>query len=104
MEAVEEIERFYANYVSARFVGDRLILRLRQAPAPEDLDRLNRDFADLLEHGAFEVISPTPAEVRDDDALECERLAFYPRHAYGRIRQLIDELNRLVIDETVDEQ
>ena len=104
LEAVEESERFYANYVSARFVGDRLILRLLQAPRPDDLDRLQRNFADLLEHGAFEVIAPTPAEVRDDDALECERLAFYPRHAYGRIRQLIDELNRLVIDEAADEQ
>src|SRR5262249_10225787 len=34
LEAVEEIERFYRNYDSARFVGDRLVLRVKQAPSP----------------------------------------------------------------------
>jgi uncharacterized protein (TIGR00730 family) len=98
-EAVDEIERFYANYQSARFVGERLILRLKRAPDEATLERLNQDFADLLVHGAFEVIKPTPPEVRENDALELERLAFYPEHAYGRIRQLIDELNRLAVSE-----
>jgi uncharacterized protein (TIGR00730 family) len=31
-EAADEIERFYANYQSARFIGNRLILRLNRAP------------------------------------------------------------------------
>ena len=92
-EAVEEIEHFYANYVSARFVGERLVLRLKRAPAPRQVEGLNRDFADLLQHGAFEVIPPTPAEVLGNDSLDLERVAFYPVHAYGRIRQLIDALN-----------
>ena len=56
---------------------------------------LNHDFADLLEHGAFEAIPPTPPEVSGQDALDLERVAFYPVHAYGRIRQLIDRLNAL---------
>ena len=94
-EAVEEIERFYANYVSARFVGERLVLRVKHAPTPAQVDTLNHDFADLLEHGAFEVITPTPAEVAGEDALDLERVAFYPVHAYGRIRQLINALNAL---------
>jgi uncharacterized protein (TIGR00730 family) len=92
-EAVEEIEAFYRNYQSARFVGDRLVLRLKRAPSSETLARLNADFADLLDHGAFEVIAPTAPELRDNDALEHERLAFFPVHSYGRLRQLIDELN-----------
>jgi hypothetical protein len=94
-QAVDEIERFYSNYQSARFVGERLILRLKRAPDATTLERLNRDFADLLVHGAFEVIKPTPPEVREGDSLDLERLAFYPQHAYGRIRQLIDELNAM---------
>jgi uncharacterized protein (TIGR00730 family) len=93
--AVEEIERFYRNYESARFVGDRLVLRLKRAPDDATLERLNRDFADLLMHDAFEVIGPTPPEVREHDSLESQRLAFFPNHAYGRIRQLIDALNEL---------
>jgi uncharacterized protein (TIGR00730 family) len=96
-EALEEIETFYANYRSARFVGDRLVLRLNRAPDSEAIDRLNADFADLLDHGWFEVIEPTPQERRDDDDLDAQRLAFYPEHDYGRIRELIDALNRLPV-------
>ncbi|MPZ50916.1 MAG: TIGR00730 family Rossman fold protein [Dehalococcoidia bacterium] len=92
-EAVEEIESFYRNYHSARFVGERLILRLHHAPDTEALARLNAEFADLLHHGDLEVIEPTPPEVHDNDALDLARIAFYPRHAYGRLRQLIDALN-----------
>jgi uncharacterized protein (TIGR00730 family) len=92
-EAADEIERFYANYQSARFIGNRLILRLNRAPDVQTVERLNREFADLLTEGSFEVIEPTTAEVRDNDALALERLAFYPQHAYGRIRELIDVLN-----------
>ena len=94
-EAVDEIERFYANYRSARFVGDRLVLRLNRAPDEEALSRINADFAGLLDHGAFEVIGPTPPELKEGDDLEARRLAFYPVHAYGRLRELIDALNRL---------
>jgi uncharacterized protein (TIGR00730 family) len=94
-EAADEIEHFYRNYNSARFIGNRLILRINRAPDEATLAGLNTEFADLLTEGAFEVIDPTPTEVRDHDALELKRLACYPRHAYGRIRQLIDALNEL---------
>jgi hypothetical protein len=97
-EAVQEIERFYRNYRSARFIGNRLILRLVRAPEAEALAKINADFADLLTEGSFEVIPPTPAEIRDEDALDCQRLAFYPMHSYGRIRELIDVLNQLPLD------
>jgi hypothetical protein len=94
-DAVEEIERFYSNYQSARFVGERLVLRMLRAPGSTELKRINRDYADLLEHGEFEVIGPTPPEVREHDEIDCQRLAFFPVHAYGRLRELIDDLNRL---------
>ena len=96
-EALEEIETFYSNYRSARFIGERLVLRLNRAPDPETIERLEIEFADLLDHGSFEVIAPTSQERRDEDELEAKRLAFYPRHEYGRIRQLIDALNRLPV-------
>jgi uncharacterized protein (TIGR00730 family) len=95
VEAVDEIIRFYANYRSARFVGNRLILRMLRAPDEALLERLNEDFSDLLTHGRFEVVEPAPAEVRDNDDLEFERLAFYPEHSYGRIRQVIDLINEI---------
>ena len=103
-EAVEEIERFYTNYVNARFVGERLVLRLKYAPDAAALERLNREFSDLIEFGAIEVIEPLPPEVRDEDFLQYSRVALYPRHAYGRIRQLVDALNDLHVGPVRDEE
>ncbi len=54
-EAIAIIERFYSNYDSARYVGERLVLRVRRAPSPADLDRLNRQFADVIAAGRIEV-------------------------------------------------
>ncbi|HWC28964.1 MAG TPA: TIGR00730 family Rossman fold protein [Dehalococcoidia bacterium] len=94
-EAVEEIQRFYSNFHSARFVGERLVLRVKRAPTPEQLARLNLQFDNLTLRGEIEVIEPLQPEVRDNDHLEYQRVALYPWHAYGLIRQLIDELNAL---------
>lgn len=94
-EAIAAIERFYANYASARYVGERMIIRLRKAPNNAQLAVLNRDFADVLTRGRIERIGITPAEAKDGDSLEMERIALHPTFSFGRIRQLIDALNRL---------
>jgi uncharacterized protein (TIGR00730 family) len=94
-EAADEIEHFYRNYHSARFVGNRLVLRVRRAPDEAMAARLNEEFADLLTEGSIEVIEPTPVEVRDNDELALARVALYPHHAYGRIRELINALNEV---------
>ncbi|HLG10676.1 MAG TPA: Rossman fold protein, TIGR00730 family, partial [Dehalococcoidia bacterium] len=78
-----------------RFVGEHLVLRVKRAPTPEQLARLNLQFDDLTTKGEIEVIDPLPPEVRDNDHLDYQRVALYPWHAYGLIRQLIDELNAL---------
>jgi len=42
---------------------------------------------------------PTPAEIEDDDALDCERLTFlFDRRHFGRLRQMIDRLNDLAVE------
>jgi uncharacterized protein (TIGR00730 family) len=92
--AVHLIAGFYANYDSARYVGERLILRLRRAPSGARLAALNREFADLVASGRIERTSITPAEARDDDCVNLERVALYPRPNFGRLRQLIDALNQ----------
>ncbi len=94
--ALAEIERFYANYHSMRFVDDTLYLRLRTAPGDAALADIRRDFADLLAKGTFEVVQPAPVEVEEGDTLTHQRLAFRPAHNYPRLRLLIDALNRIV--------
>ncbi len=94
-DAVQIIERFYANYQSARYVGERLVLRLRRAPGKEQLATLNRNFADVIARGRIERIQATPAERTDNDSLDAERIAWHATHNFGRIRQLIDALNMM---------
>jgi uncharacterized protein (TIGR00730 family) len=98
-EAVDELNRFYANYHSQRFVEGTLVIRMQHAPNPEMLERLNADFADIVVRGRIEVIEPTPAERADDDHVELERIAFrFDRHDWSRLRELIDALNTIPVE------
>lgn len=94
--AVGEVLGFYRNYHSLRYVGDRLVLRLRAAPTPDELAKLNTDFADICASGAIEAIAPTPAEISTHDNVELPRIALhFDRVHHGRLRELIDALNGL---------
>jgi uncharacterized protein (TIGR00730 family) len=94
-EAVEEITRFYRLYHSARTVGRRLVVRLLR-PIPEPLvEALSREFADIVVSGPI-VQSPALEEEDDEPELAAlPRLVFnFNRTNFGRLRQLIDRVNR----------
>lgn len=95
-DAVAEVQRFWRSYHSIRWVGDRLVVRLRHAPTDDELVELNQRFADLLVDGAIERSDPLPAEVSDKDHLELPRLVMrYDARRAGRLRGLIDAVNDL---------
>ena len=95
--AAAEIVRFFANYHSQRFVGDRLVLRLKFSPDPALVERLNDEFADLLASGRIEAITATDAEVADGDHVDLPRLMLhFDRRSLGRLRRLIDTVNDAV--------
>jgi uncharacterized protein (TIGR00730 family) len=94
--AVEELTGFHRNYHSIRYVGDRLVIRLRRAPDDAELDRLNDEFADIRAGGRIEATAALPAEVADDDEVDLPRLVLhFDRFGHGRLRTFIDALNRL---------
>ena len=94
-DAVAEIEGFYRNYHSMRYVGDRLVIRLRAAPTTDELDALGTAFADVVD-GRIESSGPFPPEVSSDDHLDLPRVAMrFDRHGFARLRSLIDALNAL---------
>jgi uncharacterized protein (TIGR00730 family) len=93
--AVAEIQRFYRVYHSARYVGDELILRLQREPGPDVLERLSKDFADIILRGSLRMSGPLPEEI-DPIHAELPRLVFhFNRINYGRLRKLIDALNEI---------
>jgi uncharacterized protein (TIGR00730 family) len=95
-EAVKIITRFYRNFHSTRFVKDLFIIRLKHPPSDSAIDAMNEDFADIIVGSKIARIEPTPEEVEDKDNLELHRIGFgFNRRDYGRLRQLIDVLNRV---------
>ncbi len=104
-EAVSEIERFYSVYDSMRFIRDKLILRLRDVPGDELLDRLNIEFAGLLAGGKIERVPTHPHEYDESEIRHLPRIAFkFNRRETGRLRQLIDVLNRELAAANADEE
>ena len=93
-EAVEEIVRFYSNFHSYRYVGDKLIIRLNHEPDRVLLKMLKSDFSDVLKSGSFEASDPLPAEQDEPELDSLYRIVFrHRRRDFGRLRQLIDVLN-----------
>lgn len=94
-EAVAEIRDFYRVYHSMRYVRNKLVFRLQQAPDPRLLELINDQFRDILLEGEFTLRDALPEE-KDEPALAAmPRLVFrFNRRNLGRLRQLIDCLNR----------
>ena len=94
--AAAELMGFFRNYHSVRFVGNRLVVRLRAAPSEAELAQLNSEFADLVTSGEIAPTEPLTSEVSTADYLELPRLVLrFDRARHGRLRSLIDALNRL---------
>jgi hypothetical protein len=94
-EAVAEILGFFRVYHSMRYVHDQLVLRLRMPLPPESLESINIHYADILVRGRFVLSGPLPEEKDDPDIAGLPRLVFrFNRTNFGRLRQLIDEINR----------
>jgi hypothetical protein len=96
--AASEIEGFYRNYHSSRFVRDRLVLRLRHPLTAAQVDALNVRFAHLCPDGKIEQGSALPEEADEPDLLALPRLVVpYHRRSAGGLRQLIDVVNSLTV-------
>jgi hypothetical protein len=98
--ACAEIDRFYSNYHSIRYVGDFLIVRLRHAVTDAQVAELNERFGHLVARGRIERSAPLDIERRHDDHVELPRIRFaFRRHRFADLRALIDALNGFVASE-----
>ena len=94
-DAIESIHRFYFRYHSMRFVGERLVIRLRSRLADEQVEQLRKDFSDILvPDGRLVHTGALPEEGNRTDLLELPRLLIdFNRRDFGRLRLLIDAIN-----------
>ena len=93
-DAAAEITQFYSVFHSARWVGERFVIRLNRSLSNEALVDLNHRFKDILRAG--EIVQHVALGKKNDEleTLDLPRLIFTPiRTRFGRFRQLIDAIN-----------
>jgi uncharacterized protein (TIGR00730 family) len=94
-DAVEEILQFYRVYHSMRYVRTNLVFRLQRPLSKSVLDEINDRFRDILSEGCFTPSDPLPEERTEAHLAALARLVFhFDRRSFGRLRQLIDHINR----------
>jgi hypothetical protein len=94
-EAVAEVVGFYRVFHSMRYVKNDLVLRLQHTLSEGLLQRIRQEFADILVAGTFEQTEALPAEASDVHVATLPRLRFrFDRRSMGRLRMLIDTINR----------
>lgn len=95
-EAVREVDEFYRNYWSYRWVGPQLVIRMRRRLTELSVERLRDEFDDLVGGGRVDLADALPEEANEPELARLPRLVFSrPRINFGRIRQLIDRINVL---------
>jgi uncharacterized protein (TIGR00730 family) len=93
-DAVAHIVQYYRRFHSSRYVGDRLVIRLKTPLSEETLKEVNDIYGDILHHGRFEQLAD-PLEEEYGEYPDKARLVFcFDRRSAGRLRSLIDRINR----------
>ena len=90
--AVAECERFYRVFHSQRYVGERLVFRLRRPLETATVEKLGADFSDILTGPIEQTAGPLEGEAGELPGLPRLRLPFNRRN-FGRLRLLIDAVN-----------
>ena len=94
-DACRAISSFYRVYHSCRYVGDRLVIRLKCELPDAAVVRLNEAYGDILSKGQIEKSAALPEE-KNDDTIALPRLVMHFNHRdVARLHQLIRRLNDL---------
>ena len=94
-EAVEEINQFYCNFHSTRWLKKQFVIRMRHALNEAALAHMHDAFADLRLNDDFHQHVYLGEEHDDVQFSHLTRLAFsYNGRIQGRLRELIDFINR----------
>ena len=92
--AVDEVVGFFRVYHSMRFVGEQLVLRLKEKISDDLLEQLNNDYQDILNGGSIVQSAALDDEQNEPELAEMPRLVFdFNRRSHGRLRQLINQVN-----------
>jgi uncharacterized protein (TIGR00730 family) len=93
-EAIDIILQFYRNFVSYRWVRERMVIRLKRPLTPRAVETLNDQFAGILAGGRIEQGEALPEEAEETELAGLPRLVLTPRKSdFGMLRLLIETIN-----------
>lgn len=93
--AVAEITNFYRVYHSSRYVNDVFVMRLTRRLPQSFVQKLEREFADIMDADGLLQRSAFPEETGEPGVDDLPRLAFrFNRSSLGRLRRMIDAINQ----------
>ncbi len=94
--AIERVNRFYHRYHSLRHTEKQTVIRLTSSLSPQSVKELNKTFPDILTPGGSIFLSSAlPAEEDEPEIAGLPRLVVdFNRKDFGRLRKLIDTINR----------
>lgn len=94
--AARHITGFWRNYDSLRWVGSRLVLRLRAEPTDAEIADLDARFGSMLVGGGFDKRGPLRPERAEADRVELPRLVFeLDQFQVGGLYRVIRAINAL---------
>ncbi len=94
-EAADIVVGFYRNYHSLRFVGDKLVIRMKRPLNERIMKRLNLQYPEIIRRGNIQTLSvPLPEEENEPDTFNLFRIVLdFNRRDYARLRKMIDVIN-----------
>lgn len=93
--ACDAITLFYQVYHSSRYVGEKLVIRLKTDLRDADVEQLNAKFSDILVKGCIEKSQTLPQEAQDESAGLPRLVLHFNQRDLGRLYQLIAAINQL---------
>ena len=95
--ACHAITGFYRVYHSSRYVGNQLVIRLKEDLSDDQVDLLNTNFNDILLTGKISKSQALPQEEQDETS-DLPRLVLnFNQRDLGRLYQMIGVINQVGI-------
>ncbi len=95
-EALAEVERFYRVFDSSRWVGDRLLIRLRRPLSEAERQELSARFADIIPDDGLLSCALPKDDQSDPQLAGLHGICFrFGKRRFSRLRQFVDAVNAL---------
>ena len=91
--ACDVITRFYQVYHSCRYVGNKLVIRLKTDISDAQVEQLNADFSRIIIQGRIEKSQALPQEAQDETVGLPRLILYFNQRDLGRLYQMIATIN-----------